>query len=203
MNGDQSSGDETSNRSDPRLSVGPYPVAGLVRRARQIAGLSQRELARRAGISPSTVGKVEAGTIMPTLPALQRMLDVAELLLVVVDRDGRVVVPADDGLRDLGGRHYPAHLEVLRDPVHPDWWYDRYGPYWMGEQRPAATYHLNRPRPDSAQSCLGGEGGAVEGRVGGEGSAVEGRVGEAGGPPYGDWPIGFRRRRKTRRGFTR
>src|SRR5262245_36462915 len=75
----------------PRL--GRFPIPGLVRRARRIADVSQREMAAGAGVSPSTVGRVEAGRLVPSLAILQRLLACAELELVVVDRGGRVVQP--------------------------------------------------------------------------------------------------------------
>ncbi|MER7893593.1 helix-turn-helix transcriptional regulator [Micromonospora sp. NPDC094482] len=47
-------------------TVGPFPISGLVRRARRMTGLGQRQMARFAKVAPSTVGKVEAGTMTPS-----------------------------------------------------------------------------------------------------------------------------------------
>ena len=77
-------------RGLPRL--GGVPLSGLVRRARRMADLSQRELAKSAGVAVSTVGKIEAGRLMPSLDVLQRLLATADLRLVVVDAEG---VPTD------------------------------------------------------------------------------------------------------------
>jgi hypothetical protein len=49
-------------------------VAALIRRARTDAGLSQAELAERAGTSQPALARYEAGTILPTLPTLERLL---------------------------------------------------------------------------------------------------------------------------------
>lgn len=46
----------------------------LVRRARVAAGLTQRELAERAGTSQPAVARYERGTVRPTLPTLERLL---------------------------------------------------------------------------------------------------------------------------------
>jgi predicted nucleotidyltransferase len=43
--------------------------------ARQNAGLSQRELAHRAGVPLSTVGRIERGTVSPTVQTLERLAE--------------------------------------------------------------------------------------------------------------------------------
>ncbi len=48
--------------------------ATLVREARTRAGLSQRELARRAGTAQSVVARVESGATSPTWDTLSRLL---------------------------------------------------------------------------------------------------------------------------------
>jgi DNA-binding XRE family transcriptional regulator len=54
--------------------VGRYPAAGLIRRARRIGDMSQRQMARMAHVHSSTVSKVEAGTMTPSLDLMQRLL---------------------------------------------------------------------------------------------------------------------------------
>ncbi len=131
----------------PKLG-GAYPISGLLRRARRIAYLSQRELARRAGVAPSTVARVESGAIVPTLPAFERMLAVAGLRLVVVDDDGHVVAPMRDipDTRHLGGWRYPSHLDVILDPRSGEWWGDNYG-----LARPPETFHRDHDRRRAKQ----------------------------------------------------
>jgi len=46
----------------------------LIRAHRRAAGLSQRELARRAGTSPATLHRYEAGRVDPTTGTLNRIL---------------------------------------------------------------------------------------------------------------------------------
>lgn len=49
-------------------------IAGLVRAARAETGLSQKALARRAGIAPAVLSRIESGTRLPSLPMLDRVL---------------------------------------------------------------------------------------------------------------------------------
>lgn len=103
--------------------------------------MSQREMARAAGTSPATVGKVEAETMAPSVGLLQRVLAVAGLRLVVVDAEGRVVQPMAvwDGTLDGADRRYPAHLDTILDPEPGEWWADQYGLV-----RPPETFHRDR-----------------------------------------------------------
>lgn len=55
--------------------MAPSPdVAELLRRARATAGLSQRELARRAGTSSATLSQYETGRKAPRIDTLDRLL---------------------------------------------------------------------------------------------------------------------------------
>lgn len=49
-------------------------AAGLVLLAREEAGLTQRELAERAGVAQSEIARIETGKREPTIPTLQRIL---------------------------------------------------------------------------------------------------------------------------------
>ena len=53
----------------------------MLREARRRAGISQRELARRAGTAHSVVARIEAGTTSPTWNSLSRLLEAAGLAL--------------------------------------------------------------------------------------------------------------------------
>jgi transcriptional regulator with XRE-family HTH domain len=53
-------------------------VTALIRDARQIAGLTQVELARRAGTAQPAVAAYESGARTPTLSTLRRLLDACE-----------------------------------------------------------------------------------------------------------------------------
>jgi uncharacterized protein len=53
-------------------------VGRQVAEARRSAGLSQRELARRAGVPLSTIGRIERGTVSPTVHTLERLAEALE-----------------------------------------------------------------------------------------------------------------------------
>ena len=46
----------------------------LLRKARRLAGLTQRSLAERAGVPQSTVGRIETGALHPRTDTLIRLL---------------------------------------------------------------------------------------------------------------------------------
>lgn len=57
--------------------IAPMNAAYLLKRARRRAGLSQRELAQRAGVPQSTVARVELGTLSPRTDTFDRLLRAA------------------------------------------------------------------------------------------------------------------------------
>ncbi|MEU4819303.1 helix-turn-helix transcriptional regulator [Micromonospora aurantiaca] len=119
----------------------PFPAPGIVRAVRRRADASQRELARFARVHPSTIGRIEAGTLTPSLAMLSRIVGTAGFRLVVVDETGKVLKPMRDraDLRDGAERRYPSHLDVITDPEPGEWWADRYG-----LARPPETFYRNR-----------------------------------------------------------
>ena len=62
----------------------------ICREARRAAGLTQRELAERTGISPSSIARIERGRMEPTLDLLERLVEGCgqELRIQVTDIDG-------------------------------------------------------------------------------------------------------------------
>lgn len=56
------------------LAAGPLEVGARLRAVREQAGLSQRELARRAGVTNSTVSLIEQDAHSPSLASLHRIL---------------------------------------------------------------------------------------------------------------------------------
>jgi transcriptional regulator with XRE-family HTH domain len=123
-----------------------FPAAGLVRSARRKASFSQRELAVKAGVSRAAIGKIEAGTMMPSLGLMLWLLRKAGLWLVAVDATGRVVLPMGDweNTRDGAERRYPSHLDLILDPEPGEWWGDIYG-----LSRPPETFHRDRELRDA------------------------------------------------------
>ena len=83
------------------------PAWALCRDARQRAGLSQRALAEAAGVSPSTVARIERGRIEPTLDLLLRLVHACGLELRmrlaprVLEDEPQPVVDIDRRLEEL------------------------------------------------------------------------------------------------------
>jgi len=103
-------------------------AAVLVRTARKRAQLSARDLAARAGVSPSTVTRIERGEINPTLVMLERLLDASgnQLVVTVEPRPQRPTLDALRQHRDdiiavvasFGGRNVRAFGSVARGEAH-------------------------------------------------------------------------------------
>ncbi|MFE6864179.1 helix-turn-helix domain-containing protein [Nocardia sp. NPDC057668] len=89
--------DERKNWSDKRAEILDRPGAGAaydaarirfelgaaVRERREALGLTQSELADRAGLKQPAVARFEAGGTMPTIPMLERFAEALELRLRV------------------------------------------------------------------------------------------------------------------------
>jgi transcriptional regulator with XRE-family HTH domain len=123
-----------------------FPAAGLLRAARRRADVSQLDIARAARVSKSTVARIESGTLRPSLDILDLLLGAAGFSLTVVDDEGRVLQPMldRDDLKDGAGRRYPAHFDVIPDPVGQEWWGAIYG-----LARPPETYYRSKSRRDA------------------------------------------------------
>lgn len=119
-----------------------FRCGDFVRRVRRVADLSQRELAVVSGFSRSLIDRIESERVDPRVGQLNALLGMVNWGLVVVDAQGRLVVPLREfggDLRDGGGRHYPAHLDLILDPEPGDWWAD-----YMGLQSPPETFTRSR-----------------------------------------------------------
>jgi transcriptional regulator with XRE-family HTH domain len=88
------------------------PSGTLVKLARLRSGLSQRELAHRAGTSQPTLAAYESGRKAPTLKTLMRVLDAAgfELRFRLEPADAH-----DDWIRAYEERLPAAVLNKIRD----------------------------------------------------------------------------------------
>lgn len=116
-----------------------FHLAGVLRRIRRTADLSQRELADRVGVSKSTVAAAECGDRDISVTVLHRAAELAALRLVLLDGEGREVTGmADEGVRDLAGRRFPAHLDTLYSDV--SWAFP------LRSDRPEPWYTFDRVR---------------------------------------------------------
>jgi len=95
----------------------PSVAAGLLQLARLKAGLSQRELAERAGVAPTMISAYERDKRQPTLATLLRLLEAAgfELRMGLAPRD-----PHDDVLAALESERSP--IERARRDREVDQW---------------------------------------------------------------------------------
>ena len=57
----------------------PMSISNLVREARRRAGYTQAELAQRAGVPKSTVGRIESGARVPSTEMVERLVRAAGL----------------------------------------------------------------------------------------------------------------------------
>jgi len=87
-------------------------AAAAIRNARLAAGLSKRELARRASTSPAAIVAYERGTRGPTLPTLTRILAAAGA------RADLTVRPDRRPDRELAGRTLADVLELAEHLPH-------------------------------------------------------------------------------------
>lgn len=62
-----------------KYDAAPTFAAGLIRNARDIAGLTQAELAGRAGVTQQAVSAYETGRMDPTLDTLTKLIAAAGL----------------------------------------------------------------------------------------------------------------------------
>jgi transcriptional regulator with XRE-family HTH domain len=62
-------------------TTSPSTAGNLLLLARQQSGLSQRELAERAGVTQSDIARIESGKREPSIPTIQRILAGAGLEL--------------------------------------------------------------------------------------------------------------------------
>ena len=80
-------------------------IANLVREARRRAGLTQAELAERAGVPKSTVGRIESGARVPSSEMVERLVDAAGFSVSVSLSEPD---PATDSMFERTLRRTPA-----------------------------------------------------------------------------------------------
>lgn len=111
----------------------------LLREARQRSGLSQVELARRAGVTQSVISAYESGRRQPALPTLAHLIEATGLHLhVSLEKSprgslsgprGQIVRQRRRELIDAAKAHGAAHLRV-------------FGSVARGEDRPDSDVDL-------------------------------------------------------------
>lgn len=86
-------------------------AATILRRIRASSGVTRRDVARLAGLSPSTIGRIESGTLDPTWGTLRRILDATGFSI-----SGNTVVSSGDVTAAVAARR---QLERALDSLRP------------------------------------------------------------------------------------
>lgn len=110
--------DAAAGMDEPVGTANPHELAGaMLRSMRAYAGLSQRELAAKAGVSVSTVSRTEGrGGAPPSWDSMVRLARACGCSVWFGIPDSATVATSwpFEAARDSGGRHLPAHLAVWR-----------------------------------------------------------------------------------------
>lgn len=94
--------------SDPRS--GPRGLGTRLRSAREQAGISLRELARRVSVSPSLVSQIERGSVKPSVGTLYSIANELELVLDDLFRDD-AASPKKKPARAPASAHSPGPVQ--------------------------------------------------------------------------------------------
>nr|WP_294645415.1 cupin domain-containing protein [uncultured Aureimonas sp.] len=108
-------------------------IGGRLRQLRLAHGLSQRQLAKRAGVTNSTVSLIEANATNPSVGALKRILDglpvgLAEFFAFEPALDARVFFRMDElveigkgpiSYRQVGESLFGRALQILKECYQP------------------------------------------------------------------------------------
>ena len=146
---EKSGGPLEGRRSDgePVAAQTPrFDVVGVVLRVRRQLDLSQRDLARRLGVSHAAIARVEANRNGIDVADLERLVGLEGMRLAVLDESGAEMAPIPpDWVRDNAGRRLPVHLDVRPPDDRPrsrltDIHYDR--------AEPNAWYHHRAHRDE-------------------------------------------------------
>ena len=105
-------------------------IGGRLRYVRLLRNLSQRELAKRAGVTNSTISLIEANRANPSIGALKRILDglpigLAEFFALEPERPKKAFYSADELVEigkgrisylQVGDRLFGRALQILKEP---------------------------------------------------------------------------------------
>jgi transcriptional regulator with XRE-family HTH domain len=114
---------------DATASIDPSDVGARIRRLREVYGMSQRELARLAGVTNGAISVIEQNRVSPSVASLKKILEAFQLTLSdffadEFDQDTQVFYRADDMtriadglvvLRQIGADMSRRRLQVLHE----------------------------------------------------------------------------------------
>ncbi|MDI5934303.1 cupin domain-containing protein [Halomonas sp. M4R5S39] len=97
-----------------------FDVGSRLRQLRNARGLSQRELAKRAGVTNSTISLVEQNSVSPSVSSLKKILDALPVSISAFFAGDelsqpRPFYPADE-LTEIGDGHLSWRLVAARRP---------------------------------------------------------------------------------------
>jgi transcriptional regulator with XRE-family HTH domain/KaiC/GvpD/RAD55 family RecA-like ATPase len=108
---------------------GTIDIGGRVKKIRKRQTMSQKEMANRVGVTPSTISQIESGTIYPSIPALFKIAQVLNVSPAAFFRDGtatadRIVLSGGSPVsfpdlpkQDISGyRLSPPDFETAAEP---------------------------------------------------------------------------------------
>ncbi|MDQ2589131.1 helix-turn-helix domain-containing protein [Saccharothrix yanglingensis] len=107
---------DVAAESTDSVSTGRARLAAELRRLRGLSGVSGRELGRRINMSQSKVSRIEAGTVLPSLPEVAAWGAALEASI-----DTRERLDALTRIAHREARHWPALLQDrdhLQDEIH-------------------------------------------------------------------------------------
>jgi transcriptional regulator with XRE-family HTH domain len=95
-------------------------VGGHLKRVRTMYGLSQRELAKRAGVTNGTISLIEQNRVSPSISSLKKVLDgipmsLAEFFTLELDAAPQVFFSREE-LTDLGDASVSLKLVAAKRP---------------------------------------------------------------------------------------
>jgi transcriptional regulator with XRE-family HTH domain len=108
-------------------------IGGRLRHLRMLHGLSQRELAKRAGVTNSTISLIESNGTNPSVGALKRILDgipvgLAEFFAFEPERPRKAFYQAEElveigkgaiSYRQVGETMFGRSLQILKERYQP------------------------------------------------------------------------------------
>lgn len=127
-------------------------VGGHLKAVRMMYGLSQRELAKRAGVTNGTISLIEQNRVSPSVSSLKKVLDgvpmsLADFFTLDLQESPQVFYPRDQ-LTDIGDREVSLRLVAAQRP----------------NRSMTIMYERYRPKADTGSDMLshkGEEGGIV------------------------------------------
>lgn len=128
----------------------PRSAADLVRQARLFAGLTQVQLAARAGVTQSVISAYESGRREPALSTLSRLVEAAGMRLdLQISPVEKGAAPRALPAHGLGGRVRRLRRQVLRlVAAHGGTGVGLFGSAARGDDRPDSDVDLLVDLPD-------------------------------------------------------